>query len=369
MANFAVTVERVRIFPHPNADRLEIAQIGDYQCIVGKNQFRDQDLVVYIPEQSMVPASLLQQMGLEGKLAGKLGNRVKATRLRGVLSQGLVYPAQPEWQEGADVADILGISKWEPPIPAHLSGEVFNAGQDRTLKYDVENFKKLPQILAVGEEVIFTEKLHGTNVQMGLLPPRYAHPEYGRFIVASKGLAARGLAFKMDAEANKTNLYVRVAKHYNMDNRMSFAFGHQLKDEENPQPVYVLGEIFGAGVQDLSYGKATGCDNDIGFRVFDVYVGRPGSGKYLGDTELEAACKRLGLKRVPVLYRGPFSKKVLLEHTDGFETISGKEIHIREGVVVRPAVERRHEEIGRVQLKNVSGNYLTRKGKNLTEFN
>lgn len=367
MANFAVTVEKIKIFPHPNADRLEIAQVGDYQCIVGKGQFQNENLVAYIPEQAIVPASLLREMGLEGRLAGKNKNRVKAVRLRGVLSQGLVYPARPEWSEGADVTELLGITKWEPPIPAHLSGEVFAAGVDRTLKYDIENFKRYPHVLEPGEEVVFTEKLHGTWCMIGYMPKKYAHPTEGRLFVSSKGLSARGLAMKYDAEANKTNLYVRVARHYNMDNRISFAFGNVIKDDLDPKPVYVLGEVFGAGVQDLSYGSRTDKDVEIGFRVFDVYVGIPGQGRYLNDTELDDACKRLGLPRVPVLYRGPFSKEVMYEYTDGLETVSGKEMHIREGIVVRPTVERRNDEIGRVQLKSVSGDYLTRKGG--TEFN
>jgi len=161
MSTFSVTVERITVLEHPNADALELAQVGDYQAIVRKDQFKSGDLVAYIPEQAVVPQALLREMGLEGKLAGKAKNRVKAIRLRGILSQGLVYPARPEWQEGADVANILGITKWEPPIPAHLSGEVFAAGQDRTLKYDIENFKRFPHILEEGEEVVFTEKLHG----------------------------------------------------------------------------------------------------------------------------------------------------------------------------------------------------------------
>lgn len=367
MSTFSVTVERITIHKHPNADALELAQVGDYQAIVRKGQYKSGDLVVYIPEQALVPQSLLREMGLEGKLAGKLGNRVKAIRLRGILSQGLVYPARPEWQEGAEVSEILGITKWEPPIPAHLAGEVFSAGQERTLKYDIENFKRFPHILEEGEQVVFTEKLHGTWCMIGLMPPRYAHPEEGRLIISSKGLAARGLGMKYNAEANKSNLYVRVARHYNMDNRISFAFGYQLKDEMDPKPVFVLGEVFGRGVQDLAYGNSADSDNDIGFRVFDVYVGRPGVGRYLNDSELDEACKRLGLKRVPVVYRGPFSKAVLYQHTDGFETVSGKGLHIREGVVVRPVIERTHEEIGRVQLKSVSGDYLTRKDG--TEFN
>lgn len=373
MSNFAVTVERIAIASHPQADRLELAQVGDYQAIVLKGQFHTGDLIAYIPEQAIVPDCILQKLGLwdnatnKGKLAGSKGNRVKSVKIRGILSQGLVYPTLPGWQEGADVTELLGITKWEPPVPTHLSGEVYSAGTDRTLKYDVENFKKFPQLLVEGEEVVFTEKIHGTFALYGLVPKRMQHPEHGRLVISSKGLAARGLAMKPDAEANKANLYVRVARHLDIENRISLAFDPQLKGEDNLMPVFVLGEVFGKGCQDLVYGANTSVDNEIGFRIFDVYVGLPGQGHYLDSGELDAACVRLELDRVPVLYRGPFSKEVMLKYTDGYETVSGKELHIREGVVVRPSRERRCDEIGRVQLKSVSDNYLIRKGG--TEFN
>lgn len=73
----------------------------------------------------------------------------------------------------------------------------------------------------------------------------------------------------------------------------------------------------------------------------------------------------LGLQHVPVLYSGPFSRDVLLALTDGSTTLGAG--HIREGVVVTPISERYDNRIGRVALKNVSGDYLTR--KNGTEFN
>jgi len=56
----------------------------------------------------------------------------------------------------------------------------------------------------------------------------------------------------------------------------------------------------------------------------------------------------------------------MLDHTDGKETVTGRQTHLREGIVIKPVTERRHEEIGRVVLKSVSGKHLTRKGG--TEF-
>ena len=51
MASFDVLVRRLDdVVPHPNADRLDLAVIGGYRCVVGKSQFSAGDLVAYLPE-------------------------------------------------------------------------------------------------------------------------------------------------------------------------------------------------------------------------------------------------------------------------------------------------------------------------------
>lgn len=356
MAEFKVLVERLVIEEHPNADRLELARVGDYQSIVLKDQFETGALAAYIPEAALVPEEILEELGLKGRLAGSQANRVKAIRLRGVLSQGIVYPAKEGWREGDDVTDILGITKYEPPVPTSMNGEVYGAGYERCLKYDIENFKRYPDVLLHDEEVVFTEKLHGTWCQLGVLPESLAS-EHGRLVVTSKGLGSKGLAFIPDAEENAHNLYLRVARALEIEQRIG----------EREDPIFVLGEVFGSGVQDLSYGASAGQDDTLGFRVFDVYQGSPGQGRYLNDDELETFCKAHELERVPVLYRGPFSREKMHEWTDGEESVSGEGLHIREGIVIRPVIERRDDRIGRVQLKSVSEHYLLRKGG--TEYN
>lgn len=367
MADHKIEVVRVAIESHPNADALELAKVGDYLSIVRKGQFKTGDLVAYIPEQSIVPIDIIKEMGLEGRLAGPAHDRVKAVRLRGTLSQGLCYPARAGWVEKQDVGTELNIIKYVPPIPAALAGEVYAAGQDKCIKYDIENIKRYPDIFVDGEDVVFTEKIHGTWCMIGVMPPAMSHETYGDVLISSKGMSAQGLAFKT-IEKNDNNLYVRAARANGVVEAIREECGKDYL--EQGRPVYVLGEVFGRGVQDLAYGASTGQDDTLGFRVFDVFVGRAGSpeGRYLDDTELSLFLEVLGLSRVPVLYRGPFSKEILETWTNGKETVSGKQMHIREGVVVRPAKERRHPEIGRTQLKSVSADYLLRKG-DTTEFN
>ena len=125
MADFEVKTYPIVIEAHPNADRLELARVGDYRSVVAKGQFQSGDICAYIPEASIVPDQLIAEMGLEGKLAGPNHNRVRAVKLRGILSQGLIYPT-PHHPAGVDVATELDIVKYEPPIPVHMSGEVEN---------------------------------------------------------------------------------------------------------------------------------------------------------------------------------------------------------------------------------------------------
>lgn len=61
---------------------------------------------------------------------------------------------------GQDVSNLLGITKWSPPIPTSMAGEVASLF-GKTLKFDVENHQRYPHIFQEGEPVVATEKLHG----------------------------------------------------------------------------------------------------------------------------------------------------------------------------------------------------------------
>ena len=358
-------VVRLTIEPHDNADALELAAVGGYRAVVVKDRYRTGDLAVYIPEGSVVPEYLQERLGLVGRLAGSQKNRVKAIRLRGVLSQGLVVPLEREGgdhvlvngdgersvvHEGDDVAAFLDVEKYVPPVPDAMVGAVWAAGHERTLAYDVENVKRWPEVLTPGEPVVMTEKVHGTLLGCGVMPESLAHPDHGRVVIFSKGLGAKGLAFDLSDGAR--NVYARAVRDHAVVEAIETAFAAEIQE----MPVFVVAEVYGPGVQDLTYGE------DLGLRVFDVYVGRRGEGAYLDDAALDDACEAMGLARVPIVYRGPYSEAALAAHTSGRETVSGTDAHLREGVVVRPTAERDDPALGRVQLKSVSDDYLTRKG-------
>ena len=374
MATFECKVHELEIEPHPNADLLELAKVGDYRAVVGKGQFKTGDLGVYIPEAAILSETLIERMGLVGKLTGSKHNRVKAVKLRGVLSQGLVVRLEyrknvfnkdtAEWSnvwvypisdcgagyvvtEGEDLTEMLGITKYEPAVPTCMQGEVFNAF-GKTLKYDVENIKRYPDVLVEGEEISITEKLHGTWCCMG------KHPDVDIPVVTSKGLSGRGLAFKMN-EVNKSNLYVKTLLSTMDDDFKTIV--EQAIAAYDWSAFYILGEIFGAGVQDLAYGG-----KQPRFRIFDIYLGEPEHGRYMNSDEVKQVAKELGVETVPILYEGKYSPEIVEQLTNGKETVSGTEAHMREGVVIRTKEERTDSVIGRVMLKSVSEAYILRKG-------
>ena len=355
MATFDVRVRRLeQVFPHPNADRLELAAVGGYRCVVAKGQFQPGELIAYLPEAAILPEDLIQELGLAGKLAGPGKNRIHPVSLRGALSQGVVMKARPHWQEGQSVMEELGVVKFVPEIPQELLGSTYILEEHERLDFDIENIKAYPDLFQDGEPVVFTEKLHGVFMAMGGLPSDQARAgsghRDGRSYVSSKGLLADRLAFQLTS----CNPYVRAADRLGLH-----AVVQDLAERWNT-PVLVLGELFGVGIQDLGYGQPGG---EPSFRVFAIVRRTPdGQPVFLDDDELSAVSSHCGLTRVPVLYRGPFSREALDFYTSGRESVSGSEIHLREGVVITPAQERQTPQIGRLALKSVSEAYLLRKG-------
>ena len=342
MAEIEARIHRVVIEEHPDAHSLELARIGGYRTVVRKGEVQDGDLVAYIPESSILPDGLIADMGLTGKLAGRDHNRVRAERIRGVVSQGLVWP-MPHRQEGDDAADELGITKHLPEIPEYMRGQVVHA-PGRTVRYDIQNVKKYPDILQEGEEVVITEKIHGVQCQMGLY--------HGEPFVASKIYAAHGQLLII-GDVNADNIYVQAALRHMGDLQALAAL------PDGPGDTFqLLGEIHGPGVQDLRYDA-----KEKRFAAFDLHTGEPDGGRFLDHSDMERLLDRR-IMCVPHFYRGPYSRERLDSLTSGKSALAS---HHREGVVIKTAEEREDIRLGRVILKSVSDRHLLRKG-DATEF-
>ncbi|KOG22785.1 MULTISPECIES: RNA ligase (ATP) [Streptomyces] len=351
MSTLRVTAEVLTVHPHPNADALELAQVGLYRAVVAKGAYKTGDAAVYIPEQAVLPAGLIEELGLTGRLAGGNADRVKAVRLRGELSQGIVCrpgalagdDLERAAAEGTDFAERLGIVKWVPPIPPTMSGDV-EVAPDLLPWVDIENLQRYPHVFEPGEPVVLTEKLHGTACLL-----TYG-AEDGRVQVSSKGFGSKGLALQEDPR----NLYWRAVHGHGLA-----AVAERLAKRLGARRVGLFGEVYGSGVQDLAYG-ADARSESVGYALFDVSAEIDGEVRWLDPAEVLEPGE---VPLVPRLYTGPYDLDTVLAHASGRETVSGREAHLREGVVIRPVTERYSPVTGgRAIAKAVSPAYLTRKG-------
>lgn len=429
MSTFEVKIQKLVILPHPNADALELAVvggleqtteehadncrgcrnpedeygvhhakteiIGGFRAIVPKGVYQTGDYALYIPEAAVLPEALIEELGLAKMLHGSGKNRVKAIRLRGELSQGIVcrpasmlrlsHDAGKDflWEytfnncmvKGEcdfcaelleqDWAELLGIVKWSPSLPVHLRGKIRQRGESRILPWmEIENIKKQMRVFEPGEMVVATEKIHGTHLMVTLdLDADGADGNPGEILVSSKGMGKQG----WDLVEEDGNLYWRAVRKHKLE---QFLRGLAHDGRMTTGRLAIYGEVYGTGVQDLDY--AVFGDDMPGYVAFDIKRELDGNVGWLDAAWLYEVVSNTNdkwgtnVQTPPVIYSGPYNYELLCERAEGM-SILGNNLHIREGIVVRPAYERMAGQgYTRVIAKFISQAYLLRKAG--TEF-
>ena len=261
--------------PIPGADAIECAVVGGWTVVVKKGEFTPGDLAVYCEIDSWIPTALapfLSRGQAPREFDGIAGERLRTVKLRGQLSQGLLLPyatcgkicAQDE-----DVSELLGIVKWEAPIPAQLAGEVRGAFPGWIPKTDQERVQNLSAEFAEYTELAWevTEKLDGSSMTV------YVNDD--DFGVCSRNLNLR------DTE---TNTLWRVAHREQIITAIL----------DSGRNLAVQGELIGEGIQGNPY-RLKGQS----FYVFDIYD--IDAGHYLRPAERQLFCSDHELQHVPVI--------------------------------------------------------------------
>ncbi len=332
MSEFHVEVVEVGLVEkHPNADTLGITHVHAYPVIVRLDEFKPGDKAVYIPVDSVVPADDPRWAWLDGHC------RIKAKRLRGVFSMGLLTKADPSWSVGQNVVEELRITKYEPPEPMSTSGEDESPPPGAPPMYtDIEGLRRYPDILREGEMVAITEKLHGANLRAFMF-------ENALHMGSHRNWKRRVPENPLQV---KTPIWWLLAERMKLESKL----------REFPQYAHIAwyGEVYGQ-VQDLRYGTSKG---ELCLAVFDALDLRTRA--YLDWEDYERIREEIGLPRVPLLYVGPW-KPDLVKLAEGPTTVPGAD-HVREGIVIRPLKEHFDDRVGRVVVKYHGEGYLTRKG-------
>lgn len=369
-----VIVVPVSPLPHPDADTLSIVKVFDgFQCCIKTADWIGVEKAAYIQPDSLVDVRRPEF----GFLAADANNegfaRVKARKLRGVLSFGLLAPVSDSCQIGDDVTEALGVKHYEPPTNGSVGGGgIGMAGEEAASPklnapvYDLESFRKFGKgAFEEGEPVLCSEKVHGcssvyvySNGEMHVRSRtvwKKEFPTYDHLTLESLtpkvGLErAQEIIEKAKSKKPTKNLWWVALD--NTPNLRKFC-------EANPD-VLVYGEVFGQ-VQDLRYGCGPGV---VKFAAFDVRK----DDKWLNAIEARKLLDQYGIPQVPLLNKVadgeiqpiPFNFDTIAEMAEGKSLVPGAN-HVREGVVVKPLVERCQHRLGRVCLKVVGAGYYARK--------
>ena len=312
------------VLPHGNAERLEIVPIGGWQAVVKKGEFKVGDPAIYIEPDYTVPTARPEFAFLAK--AGRERHRLKAVRLRGILSYGLLIAVPAELRDraiGSDVMADLGIERYEPPVIMAGADELPVGQWPQThgaSKFDIESLANFPGILQPGEPVLVTEKIHGANARFLF--------QRGIFYIGSR---TRWL--KPEAE----HPWKRAA---DADPRLrAWCEAHA--------DVVLYGEVYGA-VQSLRYGLGPGQARFAAFAAAE-------RGDWLATLAL---LEDASLPTVPLLYRGGYDPAIVLPLAEGNSRVPGAPAgQLMEGIVIVPEHERRDDRIGRVALKHISARF------------
>ena len=320
--------------PIEGADKIELATIDGWKVVVAKDvNHKVSDLIVYCEVDSFLPIKpefeFLRKSSYKKMADGNEGFRLKTIKLRGQISQGLIVPldvllkcgvSSDDVYEGLDVTGTLGIVKYEPPIPAQLSGLVKGNFPSFLKKTDEERVQNLTKEYAIYslDKFYVTEKLDGSSVTY--------YVKDGVFGVCSRNL---------DLLEDENNSMWKFAIESGLRDRL-VGLGKNIA---------IQGEIIGEGIQGNPYqriGQTVKIFNGFDIDKYD----------YLSLEELLELVKILEVKTVPILdleFTLPETIDELLLMAEGKSVLNLKAE--REGLVIRS-----HDR--KISFKSISNKFL-----------
>ena len=337
------SIQRIwKIEPIEGADRIELAYVLGWQCVVNKDQFKPMDLAVYFEIDSFLPirpefefmrSSSYRKTDIMGE-----GFRLRTMKFRGQISQGLLLPIEQfheipaDVELGRDVSDILGVKKWEIEEKATTGGTVIGTLPVDVPHTDETRVQAEPDLIGdfVGLEYYISTKMDGSSHSVSL-------DENGFHVTG------HNYEYKDDGKSAFYNL----VKREDIEDRM-----RKFYKDNGLHVLTIQGELCAPGIQQNRL-RLTRPE----WYVFTIRE----DGKRVGLKRMQEICEAMELQMVPVEEVGTDlpskypTVEALLERADGEYPKGGK----KEGVVIRPTEPVYCERISAsLSMKVVSNKYL-----------
>jgi RNA ligase (TIGR02306 family) len=321
------------IVPIEGADKIVCVKILGWQCVALKTEFSVNDKCVFFEIDSVLPIAQWNDHLRKDPIKPL---RIKTIRLRNVLSQGLALPIsilpQGKYEVGQDVTSLINVEKYEPVVPAHLSGMVKGNFPAFLHKTDEPRLQSNPYVLTEaidkGLVLVGTLKMDGTSFTA-----------YRRD--ADFGVCSRNLNLK----ETEDNAHWKMARKLKLEEIL----------RSEPRNLSIQGEMVGPGIQ----------GNRMGFKEVDLYLFNLfdiDTGKYAGYNEFVEFGKKHNIKVVPVVAHKDFgfgettTVSKMLEVASALNYDNGTPA---EGIVWRSACETYSDVLkGRMSFKTISSRFL-----------
>ena len=329
MSRKLASIQKIwKIEPIEGADRIEIAHVLGWQCVVSKGQFQEGDDAVYFEIDSFLPVRpefefLRKSCYKKSDFMGE-GFRLRTQKFLGNVSQGLLMPIStfPElydaqmygYNVGDDVTDLLGVKKWEVEEMATTGGTVIGVlpkDVPHTDETRVQSETGLIQAFA-GLEYYISTKMDGSSHSISIDDDGFH-------------VCGHNYEYKDDG----TSSFYEFVKARGYKEKMEMLMERCIHGADEINTLTIQGEFCAPGIQKnrLRLQKPE-------WYVFTVRI----NGKRITLQEMQNVCHVLGMITVPIEEVGTDlpskypTVEALLERADGEYPNGGK----KEGIVIRP---------------------------------
>ena len=320
-----------------------MAIIKGWKVVILKSEnFKPGDLCVYCEIDSVMP----ERPSFE--FLRPRNFRIKTTKFRGQISQGIAFPLSilpPEYKVinvGDDVTDMIGVEKYDPPLPACLGGTALGRFFTHSIKTDEERIQNLTDSFQDYHDNytwIATEKLDGSSCTYTIYDDVF-------------GVASRNLRLKEHPD-NEKNSFWKYARENKVENKM-----RDYMESCNLSGLTLQGELIGEGIQKNKY-KIKGQSVRF-FRMFDPV-------KYEFSPYLHSLndIRMMDLLTVPIVETDmtlPETIEELIKYADGrselYDTAREGIVFIADQIIGGMNVRPLEDYQGRLSFKVISNKFI-----------